>query len=356
MRISLCMIVKDEESVLSRCLSGIFDQVDEIVIVDTGSTDKTKEIAKSFTEKVYDFVWTDDFSAARNYSFSLATGDYILWLDADDIVQPSEKEKLTLLKKTLERERPDAVFCPYLCPVNAYTPPLTYNRERFLKRSSNPVWKGAVHECIQTRGKILRSDFSVLHGGSEKKRGSRNLDIYRKTVQKRTPLSARDEFYYGRELYYNGFFVEAIAVLERFLSRPDGWSVNQIEACKTLSACYLENNDTKKALSSLFSSFSYGAPRAAILCEIAHIFTCTNQLIEAKKWYEFALIAGSHRQEGDFENEADQTLTPLLGLTVVCYRLGEKEKAKAYHKQAFALFPSHPSVLYNERFFHSSSV
>lgn len=77
--ISLCMIVKNEEMVLSRCLESIKDSVDEIIIIDTGSTDKTKEIAKLYTDKVYDFKWTQDFSQARNYSFSKATKDYQMW-------------------------------------------------------------------------------------------------------------------------------------------------------------------------------------------------------------------------------------------------------------------------------------
>ncbi len=75
--ISLCMIVKNEEKVLGRCLDSIADLMDEIIIVDTGSTDRTKEIAKKYTEHIYDFEWIDDFSAARNFSFSKATKDYI---------------------------------------------------------------------------------------------------------------------------------------------------------------------------------------------------------------------------------------------------------------------------------------
>lgn len=67
--ISLCMIVKNEEKVLARCLDSIADLMDEIIIVDTGSSDNTKEIAKKYTDKIYDFAWIDDFSAARNYSF-----------------------------------------------------------------------------------------------------------------------------------------------------------------------------------------------------------------------------------------------------------------------------------------------
>ena len=80
------MIVKNEEKVLKRCLNCVKDIVDEIIIVDTGSTDKTKEIARKYTDKVLDFKWVNDFSKARNYSFSKATKDYILWLDADDVI------------------------------------------------------------------------------------------------------------------------------------------------------------------------------------------------------------------------------------------------------------------------------
>ena len=75
--ISLCMIVKNEEKVLARCLDSIAGLMDEIIIVDTGSTDKTKEIAGKYTDNIYDFEWIDDFAAARNFAFSKATKEYI---------------------------------------------------------------------------------------------------------------------------------------------------------------------------------------------------------------------------------------------------------------------------------------
>ncbi len=76
--ISLCMIVKNEEQVLERCLASAAPLVDEIIIVDTGSTDRTREIALRFTDRLLHFAWIDNFSAARNYSFDAATQDYIL--------------------------------------------------------------------------------------------------------------------------------------------------------------------------------------------------------------------------------------------------------------------------------------
>ena len=78
MEISLCMIVKDEEDVLERCLECAKNIADEIVIVDTGSKDRTKDIANKYTDKVYDFDWWNDFSKARNYAFSKATKEYFL--------------------------------------------------------------------------------------------------------------------------------------------------------------------------------------------------------------------------------------------------------------------------------------
>ena len=113
MKISLCMIVREEEAVLERCLQSVMDVVDEIVIVDTGSKDRTKEIAAKFTDQIYDFLWCDDFSAARNFAFSKGTGDYLMWLDADDVLPESEKEKLLQLKALLSEKRYDTIMLPY---------------------------------------------------------------------------------------------------------------------------------------------------------------------------------------------------------------------------------------------------
>ena len=83
-KLSLNMIVKNEETNLARALQSVKNVVDEIVIVDTGSTDKTKAIAKSFNAKVFNFEWTNNFSAARNYALEKSDGDWIIYLDADE--------------------------------------------------------------------------------------------------------------------------------------------------------------------------------------------------------------------------------------------------------------------------------
>lgn len=105
--LSLCMIVKNEEKHLARCLSSVKDAADEIVIVDTGSSDKTIEIAESFGSKIFHFNWINDFSAARNYSLSKCSSDWILYLDADEQLNPDSVDEINRLKKS----QPAAVYC-----------------------------------------------------------------------------------------------------------------------------------------------------------------------------------------------------------------------------------------------------
>ena len=99
--ISLCMIVKNEELVLERCLESLKGLMDEIIIVDTGSSDRTKEIAKRYTRQVYDYTWEDDFSKARNYALSFATCDYIYVADADEVLDEENRKKFLQVKEVL---------------------------------------------------------------------------------------------------------------------------------------------------------------------------------------------------------------------------------------------------------------
>ena len=110
--ISVCMIVKNEERVLARCLDSLKGIADEIIIVDTGSTDKTKKIAAGYTEKIYDYKWENDFAAARNFSFSKATKQYIYQADADEVINEENRRKFMQLKEILlpEIDMVQAIF------------------------------------------------------------------------------------------------------------------------------------------------------------------------------------------------------------------------------------------------------
>jgi tetratricopeptide (TPR) repeat protein len=115
--IGVIMIVKDEEARLGNILTDIKDVVDEIVVVDTGSSDATVSIAQKHGAKVGYFTWCNDFSAARNASISLATSDYLLWFDADDRLDPGEGQKLSALKKYLRPAKDRA----YMLKINSAT-------------------------------------------------------------------------------------------------------------------------------------------------------------------------------------------------------------------------------------------
>ena len=94
--ISVCMIVKNEEKRLAACLESLLPIADEIIIADTGSTDGTKELARRYTDKIYDFKWIDDFAAARNFVVGKAKMDYIYTADADEVI---DQRNIELFKK-----------------------------------------------------------------------------------------------------------------------------------------------------------------------------------------------------------------------------------------------------------------
>lgn len=117
--ISLCMIVKNEECTIERCLDSVQHLVDEINIIDTGSTDRTKNIVRNYTPRIFDFTWCDDFAKARNFSFQQATKDFILWLDADDVITTEHQQKFLQLKQSLFHPNVDAVSMDYYVTLDA---------------------------------------------------------------------------------------------------------------------------------------------------------------------------------------------------------------------------------------------
>ncbi|MBI4152263.1 glycosyltransferase [Candidatus Woesearchaeota archaeon] len=123
--ISLCLITKNEEQFIEDCLASVKDFVTEIIVVDTGSSDKTKEIARKFTDKIVDFTWCDDFSAPRNEALKHATGDWILVLDADEIIPPESKAKI---KEAMENSDAEAYYLPQVTFTNIYTNDPTFIR------------------------------------------------------------------------------------------------------------------------------------------------------------------------------------------------------------------------------------
>lgn len=190
--ISLCMIVKNEQDVIARCLDSVKGIVDEIIIIDTGSTDNTKEIVENYTDTIFDFQWIDDFSTARNYSFSKATKDFILWLDADDVILEEDMSKFIDLKQNLETTV-DVVMMKYNVGFDKDgNITLSYFRERLLKRLNNNKWREPIHEYLEICGNIINSGICITHKKEHAAVKGRNMYIYEKILAEGKNLSTRD--------------------------------------------------------------------------------------------------------------------------------------------------------------------
>jgi glycosyltransferase involved in cell wall biosynthesis len=145
--LSLCMIVRDEEEMLPRCLAAVQDAVDEIVIVDTGSTDRTVEIAESFGARVIEQAWTGSFSDARNTSFDAASCDWVMYLDADEVLVRDDVDKLRGLTGRTWREAFYLVETNYTGEAGDGTA-LTHNALRVFRNRPEYRFEGRLHEQI----------------------------------------------------------------------------------------------------------------------------------------------------------------------------------------------------------------
>lgn len=342
------MIVKDEEETLERILKAVKKFADEIIVVDTGSQDKSKEIAKRYTNKVYDRKWVD-FADARNYSFSLSSCDYQMWLDADDVITEKAIEKLNALKGELKDE--DIVMLPYetLFDENDNVV-FRYYRERILRRNMNFVWLDPVHEAIVPRGKIVYRDIPIQHRKRKQNSPFRNLRIYQEYIKNGGKLSSRQRFYYANELYYNNLFTEALCQYEKLDSEEEVFLCNRIQSYINSADIYLINKEFDKAVEVLTKSFNYSLPNPAVLCGLGRVFFEKGEYNKAIYWYELA----TKTKETDttaFLNTDLEGFLPYVQIGLCYYYLGDLEKAIEVNEKALKLKPYSKVALNNNAWY-----
>ncbi|WP_077619690.1 glycosyltransferase [Bacillus sinesaloumensis] len=184
--LSICMIVKDEEKVLKRCLESICGIADEIIIADTGSIDKSKEIAAKYTDMVFDYKWEGDFSKARNFAASKASGDWILVIDADEFV---DRENFMAFKDDLKLNPPDfnilAVQIVNFVGQNGKDTALNFHERLYINDGKISYYRN-IHELLKHRDSKESkgySKFQIYHSGymknvvNEKEKSKRNLKL-----------------------------------------------------------------------------------------------------------------------------------------------------------------------------------
>lgn len=226
--LSLCMIVRNEAQNLEACLSPLRSWLDEIVLVDTGSSDDTREVGKALGATVSEFPWNDDFSAARNESIRQAHGDYILWLDADDRVDRTEVEKLQALKETLP---PGKTHAYYLTINNqsAVDGETLFRQLRIFPNVPGARFQGRIHEqvyySLKTKGIAFRNaEIVIRHMGyhdasSVVRKSERNLRILMKELEV-DPENPILHYHAARTLSGMGRHEEAIFHMKKVTDDP----------------------------------------------------------------------------------------------------------------------------------------
>ena len=329
--ISVCMIVKNEAEMLRDCLKSVAPIADEIIIADTGSTDNTKEIAAEFTDKIYDFPWIDDFSAARNFVFSKANMDYIYTADADEVIDENNIELFKQVKQALLPEI-EIVQMYYLNLMETNT---AYNSKRELrpklfKRLRTFEWINPVHETIRLDPVIYNSDIEIMHlaKGSHAKRDFRT---FQKALNKGMRLDKVLHSMYAKELFIAGDtddIKEAIPFFEGSLADDSRTPDEKAEARAVLVRAYRLTGNTQ-GFFSLSLRDVIGKPCSEICTEIGRYFYGEGNYNEAICWL----------YDGIFETEPIISVfcqgKENLSLLSDCYgKIGDMTSAEKYKKLA----------------------
>ena len=330
-RISLCMIVKNEEKILKRCLDSVADLMDELIIVDTGSTDATKEIAASYPgAKIYDFTWIGDFAAARNFAFSKATGDYIYSADADEVLDEENRERFRILKEAMlpEIEIVQMKYANQLSFGTVYNFDEEY-RPKLFKRVRNFIWEGAVHETILTTPVIYDSDIVILHM-PENMHASRDFGIFEKLYKEGKSISKRLRTMYAKELFIAGEKEDFLHARDCFLEaavNPSGDAEEVKEANLVVAAASRIDGKTEDFFKYAMKVVADNAC-SEICCELGDFYFDKGDFEEAVIWYYNA------RYETEPLLCVRMAEREPLEKMILCYeKLGNFEEALLYRQE-----------------------
>ncbi len=325
---SLCMIVKNEEKVLKRCLDSLKGLFEEIIIVDTGSTDNTEKIAAEYTDKIYHFEWIDDFAAARNYAMSLATCDYIYMADADEILDEENRNKFLILKEALVDEI-EIVQMQYANQMDNST---VYNfdceyRAKLYKRVRNFTFIDPVHEVVRTEPLVYDSDIVIIHK-PEGMHGSRDIRIFEKTIKEKHTLSKRLITMYAKELLICATDEQLLNAYDFFIgmaTEPEGYESEDLRvAYIVLARIALAKDDCELLMT--YALKEVASPGSSEVCSIlGNFYEKHGNYNEARLWYYNAAFETQPVLSVKYKDDI-----PFEGLIRICERLNEHEEASNY--------------------------
>ncbi|WPC41068.1 glycosyltransferase [Clostridium sp. JS66] len=333
--ITLCMIVKNEEINLRKSLKAVYPFIDEIIVVDTGSTDKTKDIAKGFTDKVYDFEWCNDFAKARNFAISKASNDWILVLDADEVIV--EFYSNSILKFIEDKNNSKVVgrikiinFLDCSSKNKTQTERLSrlFNKNYF-------HYEGIVHEQVTALSEkaytVIPVDIAVNHFGYTKdvlrktSKLQRNIELLKKAVEN----NPKDSYYLyqlGKSYYLNKQYNIALINFKKALKFIDNPNYEYAEdLVETYGYCLVNTEQYSEALHiEKYKTYYLKSPDYNFLMGL--IYMNNGNFKEAINSFRICTTY----EEGKIEGVT--SYLPYYNIGVIYECLGEKDKSENYYK------------------------
>jgi glycosyltransferase involved in cell wall biosynthesis len=238
MKLSISLIVKNEEEILERCLRSL-KGADEIVVCDTGSEDKTIEMAKEYTDKVFtDYKWNDSFAEARNHCLNKCTGDWIVTIDADEFLEDGGIEKAReAIKKAGEHKTIN-------CSVISENKGEVHYQPRIYKNCKEVFWKVRIHNYLRV-SEDFSADIKFYYGYSKahKNDPNRALRILKRVVAE-NPKTIREKFYLAREYSYRQDWIKALYWCKEY-EKVQWWGPEMAENYLLMAKClwFLQRGD-----------------------------------------------------------------------------------------------------------------
>ena len=334
--LSLCMIVKNEEKHLARCLSSVQNVVDEIVVVDTGSSDKTIEIAESFCAKIFHFDWVNDFSAARNFALSKCTGDWILYLDADEELNHDSIEEV----KRYKSHKPAGVYCTVKSLGSASANGSVIIYPRLFAKVPKVEFVGKVHEQIidslkKNKIPLIESEIEIIHHGYAidedglLKKKERNLSLLLSNENKKS--NVYDKLKLIQTLISLDKYDEAEVRANNLMNNKLITGVDLSLAMFYMAQIKYEKNDLKSANNFALKSYKKLSDKPELNYLLYLINTRVNNVGEAFKFIMLCITTNKQllnkKSTIESENILDQTDLYLRAINL-CLKLSKQTDAE----------------------------
>jgi glycosyltransferase involved in cell wall biosynthesis len=351
MSVSCAMIVRDSEPTLERALTSVRPHVDELVVVDTGSVDRTVDIASRYADVLSSFQWIDDFSAARQHAFDLASGDWIMHLDADDELHGGEN-----LRRGLASLDDDigAIHLRYVTGRDSRGGITTeFWRERCVRRDWYR-WRGAIHEVlipVRPSRTVREESIWVEHHGHGDGDASlrRNIRILERVVADEATPDPRMLFYLGRDLVAVGELDRALATLTRYLG-VGTWTDERYIAQLLIAHIHRMRGEYDRAIDADMAALRIEPRWPDAYFALAEDYYYLQMWEHVLHWSSI----GQSLPPPDrslFTEPARYTYGWMIYDAIALYRLGRLEDAAELTVHALQYAPEDPRHLHNAQFF-----